>query len=329
MGRSVHALQGQKFGKWLVLNRSIPATNNQGNALWDCKCECGTLQTLPSKNLRKWGWMERNKMGSSGCKRCGIKCNDGASNDVTGLIFGTWHVLERIGTYGEGNNRKSSWRCECVQCGTIKDMVRGVLVTGEPDGRGSSQCPQCKSVTKQTSKDNLIGQIFGDLTVQRIDGDMAFCICFCGKTEYRPILSLLYQGVSRCKECNKPAQNTPFEAYCAEIRRSASSRNLEFTLTPNFLEDIFTGNCVLSGVPIFLHSRRGNTASIDRIDSNKGYTEDNVQWVHVCINIAKQTLSQSQFISMCAAITKTAMLVGTRIQDFNATHTPFQSADRR
>lgn len=44
------------------------------------------------------------------------------------------------------------------------------------------------------------------------------------------------------------------------------------------------------------------TASLDRIDSTKGYTEYNIQWVHKLINIAKSTLTNNQFISMCMDI---------------------------
>jgi len=37
------------------------------------------------------------------------------------------------------------------------------------------------------------------------------------------------------------------------------------------------------------------TASLDRINSSKGYTLDNVQWVHKTVNIMKQGLSDEDF----------------------------------
>ena len=44
------------------------------------------------------------------------------------------------------------------------------------------------------------------------------------------------------------------------------------------------------------------TASIDRIDSNKGYIEDNVVWVHKDINIMKNKFSKEYFLMLCKKI---------------------------
>ena len=66
--------------------------------------------------------------------------------------------------------------------------------------------------------------------------------------------------------------------------------------------------CALSGIPIvFANSMKlvqsGNTtASIDRKDSNIGYIEDNVQWVHKDINMMKQKMSNSELIKYCKLI---------------------------
>jgi hypothetical protein len=44
------------------------------------------------------------------------------------------------------------------------------------------------------------------------------------------------------------------------------------------------------------------TASLDRIDSSKGYTIDNVQWVHKTVNLMKRELNQQDFIDICNKI---------------------------
>lgn len=41
------------------------------------------------------------------------------------------------------------------------------------------------------------------------------------------------------------------------------------------------------------------TASLDRIDSSKGYVEGNVHWVHKDINIMKWDFPLETFIKMC------------------------------
>lgn len=46
------------------------------------------------------------------------------------------------------------------------------------------------------------------------------------------------------------------------------------------------------------------TASLDRIDSSKGYVEGNVQWVHKRINIMKNDVPQSEFIEWCRTVAR-------------------------
>jgi len=47
-----------------------------------------------------------------------------------------------------------------------------------------------------------------------------------------------------------------------------------------------------------------STASVDRIDSNKGYIKGNVQFVHKDINLMKNVLNIEYFIEMCKKIAK-------------------------
>lgn len=59
--------------------------------------------------------------------------------------------------------------------------------------------------------------------------------------------------------------------------------------------------CALSGLPIHIKGC-GGTASIDRIDSSKGYELDNIQWTHKHINFMKYTHTQEYFIELCKAV---------------------------
>jgi len=98
------------------------------------------------------------------------------------------------------------------------------------------------------------------------------------------------------------------------LRRKARERNLIWDLSEEYLWNLFLkqgGKCVLSGCDIILTTKinkHGNidrtilTASLDRIDSNLGYIEGNVQWLHKTINIMKQSLSDSEFIQWCYLI---------------------------
>lgn len=65
------------------------------------------------------------------------------------------------------------------------------------------------------------------------------------------------------------------------------------------------GLCAMTGWPLGIEcssKKRGNkTGSLDRIDSNKGYEVDNIQWVHKDVNQMKWSLSGERFIEICRA----------------------------
>ncbi len=59
--------------------------------------------------------------------------------------------------------------------------------------------------------------------------------------------------------------------------------------------------CALTDLPLNFHTKHKN-ASLDRIDNTKGYTIDNIQWVHKDINWMKGTFTQDQFIELCGSV---------------------------
>ena len=61
--------------------------------------------------------------------------------------------------------------------------------------------------------------------------------------------------------------------------------------------------CALSGISLKFSSKAYfNTASLDRIDSSKGYELGNVQWVHKHVNFMKRDFEQNYFIDLCKKI---------------------------
>ena len=69
-------------------------------------------------------------------------------------------------------------------------------------------------------------------------------------------------------------------------RRRAIKKGIPFTIK---VEDIvIPKHCPVLGIPIGPHSKPcDNSASIDRIDSNKGYTKDNIVVVSFKVNTMK------------------------------------------
>lgn len=98
-------------------------------------------------------------------------------------------------------------------------------------------------------------------------------------------------------------------AYICNIKSHAKSRKLKYNLTKKFLWELFLKQerkCAISN--IFLYFKGFNseetTASLDRIDSSKGYIKENVQWVHKDINNMKQHFSMEYFLKLCKIITE-------------------------
>lgn len=93
--------------------------------------------------------------------------------------------------------------------------------------------------------------------------------------------------------------------YINRIKRHALMRNLEHNVTNEYLWLTFlkqNRRCALSGIKIIFNDSSLQTASLDRIDSNKGYVEGNVQWLHKDVNNMKQHYSEEYFIGFCKKI---------------------------
>lgn len=106
------------------------------------------------------------------------------------------------------------------------------------------------------------------------------------------------------------------------IKYGAKVRDIEWRdneMTVKYLWDLFikqNKKCALSNqditltkgknIPMQTNQRNldysGWTASLDRIDSSKGYVKDNVQWLHRNVNIMKNAYSQDYFIELCQMI---------------------------
>lgn len=120
-----------------------------------------------------------------------------------------------------------------------------------------------------------------------------------------------------------PKYTTALDRYwagrIATIRSSAEHRGIFFgvdsdDLLGKFLEQ--DGRCALTGLPLDLKKGSGKTKtgrnpampSVDRIDSSKHYTPDNIQIVMLAVNLMKGELPQDVFIEFCQQIVTHNML---------------------
>jgi hypothetical protein len=112
----------------------------------------------------------------------------------------------------------------------------------------------------------------------------------------------------QCRKCTQSAKKFsnnqhvgPKQRLYNKFSKSAKARRLEWDLDLDTMFNNYGGKCALTGWEI--NTEYGNcTASLDRIDSNKGYTKDNVQWVHSMVNMSKNKLAQDKFMKVCKAV---------------------------
>jgi hypothetical protein len=174
---------------------------------------------------------------------------------------------------------------------------------------------------------NIVGKRFGRLVPQRPvfkrESGTSFrweCLCDCGNV-VRVATRNLVDGLTKSCGCLKrEKQGSNHQAwkghgsipatFLSKYRNHAKRRRIEFDLSIEYLDAIFVeqdGKCAISGIPLSLEHygyRTGCNASIDRIDSSKGYVPGNVWWVDKRVNIAKQELSTEQFVELCQTVVR-------------------------
>lgn len=105
----------------------------------------------------------------------------------------------------------------------------------------------------------------------------------------------------RCKPNN--IDNVWKEIKRCSTGEKSGRKPVELNITKNYIIKLFQnqdGKCSISGVDIVL----GCNASLDRIDSNKGYIKGNVQWVHKDVNLMKGMFSLPHFLKVCKLCSK-------------------------
>jgi len=186
--------------------------------------------------------------------------------DLVGQIFGNLKVVEFSHIHKSPCGHSISyWKCEC-KCGNIR--VAGI----------------------------------GDLRRKDRYGTMS---CGCLGKEMRRQLA-----IKRTKSNNKNwcGEGDMSGSHICQIKSNAASKNREYNLPSGYLWDLFIKQnriCPITGIELSFdtsNKKRNGNASLDRIESSKGYVVGNVQWVHKDINFMKQEYSQDYFIRMCQKV---------------------------
>lgn len=233
-----------------------------------------------------------------------------------GQVYNAWTVIDLKGAYS------GTVLCRC-ECGKIQSLARKHLVEGR-----SKKCRGCQVVPCY----DYTGQRIGWLTVL---GPSVYktgpkskkariywlCECDCGKKveissqcftpSNKELATKRSCGCNRFGEqsCSWRGYKGLPGTYWYSIQKSAKERGISFDLTLEELWGLFIyqdGKCAYTGrlLTLTVRSTQRGDASLDRIDSSKGYTIDNVQWVHKHINAMKLNHTEAYFRELCKQVTE-------------------------
>jgi hypothetical protein len=228
-------------------------------------------------------------------------------HDLTGMTFGSLKVIRM-----EKGKKGFDAICNCLACGKINHRVRSYDLR-----KGRFKTCGCQAKFRQNIN---IGERYGYLeVVELIKEDhkyYAICRCHnCGKEHFKVMRASLRSGRTtscRCRRdqycigennhCFKGYKNISGK-YWSGVICGAKRRGLEFSITIEYCWELYEkqqGKCALSGLPILFG--KNSTASLDRIDSSIGYTNNNVQWTHKNVNKMKGNFVLNNFIDLCSLI---------------------------
>jgi len=213
-------------------------------------------------------------------------------------------------------NKKYWWKCECghewqTSCFAINKKI-------------NAKCKQCIS-RKRHEYTDLSGKIFGywrvlykQKTTNR-RGIYWLCECkSCGNKKELREDNLELGQTHKCLKCHKSITRKNFpiaSSHWRSIECAAKERKIDFDIGIDYIVELFWkqgGKCALTGDDLCLYTdnkgyhlygpKLDNYASLDRIDSSKGYIVGNLQWVRKDINMLKGALSQDKLIELCKKV---------------------------
>lgn len=181
--------------------------------------------------------------------------------DLSGKTFGFWTVLNFEGRQYYGNQGHILYKVRC-KCG-----FETVIKEGDLKYNKSTMCRSCATTLRHKNR------------------------------------STLWYGPSSPNW--KGTKDIPLAQY-TKFKYGAKKRNIPFDLSIEDLQELWDkqqGKCIYSGKPLIFNNKhfrlqKGKTyffASLDRIDSTKAYTKDNIQWICAEINLMKCCLNDNDF----------------------------------
>ncbi len=113
---------------------------------------------------------------------------------------------------------------------------------------------------------------------------------------------------------NRRDEYSPFRQHLRMAQRRARNKSLEMEIDLEYLKQLWEEQEARGVYTDWKldnpqttkaweeHERTPRTASLDRIDSSKGYVKGNVQFTSYMANLAKNYFTEEEFIDFCKAV---------------------------
>lgn len=223
------------------------------------------------------------------------------NTDIRGESFGDFLVLRYHDVL------RDKFLCECL-CGNKRVLSRNTLCQ-----ETRIRCNECRLIEKYLHNKFGTFVVIGVIPNKIGKYSTLLCKCeFCGilkENNYCNILRVKCKCTRQKREYVKTYKG--YQEISADFWnraiKGARVRNLEFAVSIKQGWGLFVKQnrkCALSGEYIFFPSKTKSprTASLDRIDSTKGYIDDNVQWIHKRFQKMKWSSHQKDFIKDCKLV---------------------------
>lgn len=229
-----------------------------------------------------------------------------------GDVFGDWTVIDNTPIVKNGH---TAVKVRCT-CGTEQMLCLSDLIHGR-----SSKCKRCvakyRRIPIQPGEKYKSWTVLSETKHDNRGCLLYLCQCECGATRWFQPNELIKKDV--CFECQACAQKKRGlqskikngmigeldKTRYTKLKRSAKTRGYEFNLSLEELWQLFQDQkqtCAITGDYITHIS----DASLDRIDSTKGYVKGNVQWVTKQANVSKHVMSMEELYEFCKKVLRHA-----------------------
>ena len=185
------------------------------------------------------------------------------------------------------NRNRAFLNQQAKKLGLISKRKKQKNDSVELRNQGNKKCCDCKNIYPNTPN--------------YFSGNHSMCKS-CNSIRHKKYYSLLKKDIS-------VEQLLQMRLYQAKYR--SMKKEIEFNIDKEYLLDLYkkqNGKCFYSGLKMEIalkHDKINNrTLSLDRVDSKKGYTKNNVVLCCDNINTMKMQMDKCEFINLCEVISK-------------------------